>query len=199
MHIPNPHYNPDWETVHDYHSKHCVRFEKEMSALLSDETITIESEEYQELFKEWGFHNRTCMQCLKVLRYKTIPDFAKACFKEFMPPLDKSFIPPYESFKSIDEVYDSRQYLIKLGMKMQAKAVIEKRSEEASNALYDHEGGIPPIKNRFGLMDIVFWIEEQFENLFTRPQKEESAQSDQFATLLEDVSIDTYSKNRSRP
>lgn len=102
--ILNEAYNPDWETIHNFHNKERERLEKQIKTWHQNYTPQSDHGRLKELQKELEFHHQTCSHCLDTLQHKTVQDYYDWLLKNSEPPIEESFLPPKESFKSIEDV-----------------------------------------------------------------------------------------------
>lgn len=129
MAIQNPDYNPEWEALYDYHRAQYERLRDELNAKCRKEGLRITDPEFDRLSKEQDFHHNTCLHCLDTLQHKTVQDFAHWLFHNFELTIDKSFIPPFEGFKTLEEARQAWQYLRDLEAKREEEE--QSRREEA--------------------------------------------------------------------
>ena len=102
--ILNEAYNPDWETIHDFHDKERGRLEKQIKTWHQNDASQSDHGILKEFQKELEFHHQICLRCLDTLQHKTVQDYYDWLLKNSEPPIEESFLPPKESFKSIEDV-----------------------------------------------------------------------------------------------
>ena len=102
--ILNEAYNPDWETIHNFHNKERERLEKQIKTWHQNYTPQSDHGRLKELQKDLEFHHQICLRCLDTLQHKTVQDYYDWLLKNTELPIEESFLPPKESFKSIEEV-----------------------------------------------------------------------------------------------
>lgn len=102
--IKNKDYNSNWEIIHDYHAQERGRLEKQIKTWHHNYTSQSDHGRLQELQKELEFHHQICLRCLDTLQHKTVQDYYDWLLKNSEPPIEESFLPPKESFKSIEDV-----------------------------------------------------------------------------------------------
>lgn len=102
--ILNEAYNPDWETIHDFHDKERGRLEKQIKTWHQNYTPQSDHARLEELQKELEFHHQICLRCLDTSQHKTVQDYYDWLLQNSEPPIEESFLPPKESFKSIEDV-----------------------------------------------------------------------------------------------
>ena len=113
MSVANLEYNPHWKVIHDYHDTHRTRLEEKIreyhkGAFQDNETVN-----FTELKQEWKFHHETCKHILTRVQHKTVAAFAKWLFEQFGDGMDLSSVPPYDEFKTLDQVTDLWQAIEK--------------------------------------------------------------------------------------
>ena len=80
MPYKNPHYNPEWQKVHDFHATERKRFWSDMDRLI--ESGAMRSEAYKTAETEFEKHDQACKFSLK-MRRKTVQEYAEHLFRSF--------------------------------------------------------------------------------------------------------------------
>lgn len=102
MPVANPHYNPDWEAIHDYHAAYRTQIQiaSSVSGGHSDEFPF----RFSSARRDYEFHNKVCLHLLYWVQHKTVQDFAKWLFIDNGYNLDITNVPPFEELTSMEEV-----------------------------------------------------------------------------------------------
>ena len=76
----NPHYDPEWETIHDRHAIERTRLEKERDHLARAGAMT--SDAYRQVLADFDRHHEACLACFK-MQHATVQDYAKWLFRGY--------------------------------------------------------------------------------------------------------------------
>lgn len=104
MTIKNPDYNSGWEAIHDYHHNERERLRKTIKAWHRNFCADSDFNILHELKKKFEFHHQTCLRCLDTLQHRSVQDYYDWLLKNSEPPVEESFLPPKEGFKSVEDV-----------------------------------------------------------------------------------------------
>ena len=102
--IENKDYNPNWEAIHDYHHGERERLQKAIKAWHKGSGAAPDHKLPDELEQEFKFHHQTCQRCLDTLQHRSVEDYYDWLLKNSEAPVEESFLPPKEGFKSIEDV-----------------------------------------------------------------------------------------------
>tara|TARA_B100000780_G_scaffold276420_1_gene244946 strand:+ start:453 stop:815 length:363 start_codon:yes stop_codon:yes gene_type:complete len=102
--ILNEAYNPDWKKIHNFHNKERGRLEKKIKTWHQNYASQSDHGRLKKLQKELEFHHQMCLRCLDTLQHKTVQDYYDWLLQNSELPIEESFLPPKESFKSIEDV-----------------------------------------------------------------------------------------------
>jgi hypothetical protein len=80
MTYANPHYDPEWKTVHDHHAAERARVEAEQDRLARAGAML--SDAYKQAKAEFDRHHQTCLAAIKA-QHVTVQDYAAWLFREF--------------------------------------------------------------------------------------------------------------------
>ena len=76
----NPHYNSEWETIHDRHAVERARLEKERDHLAKAGAMT--SDAYRQVLADFDRHHEACLACFK-MQHATVQGYAEWLFRGY--------------------------------------------------------------------------------------------------------------------
>jgi len=108
MAYPNPHYDPDWETLHDRHDEERTRASEEMERLAK--AGEMRSDAYDRAKAEFKRHHEAACHTLLKKQHPTVQEYAEWLFREFRVDAEDfgAGIPvpevDFAEFRTIEEV-----------------------------------------------------------------------------------------------
>ena len=111
MTIINRKYILSWKMIYHYHGSNREELKREIQDWHKGYSLDSDFEKLKRLEAEYSFRQDACLYCLETSQHNTIADYAEWLFKNFGPAIDESFYPPFESFKTAEDVRKAFQYL----------------------------------------------------------------------------------------
>ncbi len=100
-----------WQVAYDYHADRRELLNRNIREWHKKYSPDSDFGELKKLEAEYSSHHEACLYCLETSQHKTVADYAEWLFKNFGPAIDESFYPPFESFKTVEDVKKAFQYL----------------------------------------------------------------------------------------